>query len=93
MKSPIYSDYRNDIYDEYDFTFNVTKLAIKKVVKNHYVVNRGNLDWPTYAITLRARQIENQNTRTSVTIAIANSSICGPIYVILFICTVAFKLF
>ena len=51
---------------------------MKKVVKIQYVVNGDNLDWPTYAITLRARQIEDQNTAARVTIAIAGSSICGP---------------
>ena len=93
MESPFYSDFRNAIFDKYNLTFIITKIAIKIIVKIHSVVNGDNLDWPTYAITLRARQIDNQNTRTSVTIAIANSSICGPIYVILFVCTVAFQFF
>ena len=93
MKSPLYSGFRNAIFNEYNLTFILTKIAIKIVVKIHPVVNGDNLDWPTYAITLRARQIENQNTRTSVTIAEANSSICGPIYVILFVFTLVFKLF
>ena len=56
LKSPFYSDFRNYIFSEYDFTFIITKIAIKKVVKMHYVVNGYNLDWPTYATTLRPRQ-------------------------------------
>ena len=64
MKSPLYSDFRNVIFNEYNLTFIITEIAIKKVVKIHSVVNGDNLDWPTYAITLRARQIENQNTGT-----------------------------
>ena len=86
MKSPLYSAFRNATFNEYDFNLIITKIAIKIVVKIHSVVNGDNLDWPTYAITLRARQFENQNTGTSVTITKANCSICGPIYdyVILF---------
>ena len=84
LKSPLYSAFRNATFNEYDFNLIITKIAIKIVVKIHSVVNGDNLDWPTYAITHRARQIENQNTGTSVTIAIANSSICGPNYVIFF---------
>ena len=34
----------------------ITKIAIKKDGKTHYVVNAYNLDWPTYATTLRPRQ-------------------------------------
>ena len=68
-------------------------MAFKKVLKNHYVVNGHNLVWPTYAVTLRTRQNTNQNTMTRVTTAIAFNSICGPIYVTLFVAKTESKLF
>ena len=60
-------------------------MVLKKVLKIHNVVNGHNLVWPTYAVTLRARQNKNQNTITRVTTAKAFNSICGPIYVTLFV--------
>ena len=62
---------------------------MKKVVKILYVVNGCNLDWPTYAATLRLRQnfpfLMAKNKSVRVTIAEADISICGPNYVILFV--------
>ena len=68
-------------------------MAFKKVLKIHYVVNGHNLVWPTYAVTLRARQNKNHNRLTRVTTAIAFYSICGPIYVTLFVAKAESKLF
>ena len=55
-ESPLHFDFRNDIFNQLISTSIIPKTAIKKVVKNHHVVNAYNLDWPTYAITLRPRQ-------------------------------------
>ena len=68
-------------------------MAFKKILKNHYVVNGHNLVWPTYAVTLGARQNKNQNTMARGTTAIEFNSICGPIYVTLFVAKEESELF
>ena len=62
---------------------------MKKVVKILYVVNGCNLDWPTYAATLRLRQnfpfLRAKTNQSELPLAEADISICGPNYVILFV--------